>query len=88
MSFSDLSHNLQCNPKLFANDTSVFSTVKVPNRIANDLNNNLTEIEKWAFQWIISFKPDLTKQAQEVIFSRKSKKTIHPKIFSMIFQFV
>ena len=27
---NDLSDNLQCNPKLFADDTSLFSTVKVP----------------------------------------------------------
>ena len=28
----DLSNNLQCNPKLLAEDTSLFSTVKVPER--------------------------------------------------------
>ena len=27
----------------------------------------------------MSFDPDLTKQAQEASFSRKTKKTIHPK---------
>ena len=78
---NDLSDNLQCNPKLFADDTSLFSTVKVPERTANNLNNNLTEINKWAFQWKMSFSPDPRKQAQEVIFSRKATKKIHPKIF-------
>ena len=29
----------------------------------------------------MNFKPDPTKQAQEVIFSRKTTKKIHPKIF-------
>ena len=29
----------------------------------------------------MSFNPDLNKQAQEVIFSRKLKKSSHPKIF-------
>ena len=28
-----------------------------------------------------SLNPDLTKQAQETIFSRKTTKKIHPKIF-------
>ena len=27
---NDLSDNLQCNSKLFADDTSLFSTIKVP----------------------------------------------------------
>ena len=30
----------------------------------------------------MDFKPDPTKQAQEVIFLRKITKKIHPKIFS------
>ena len=30
----------------------------------------------------MSFNPDPTKQAQEVIFSRKTTKKFHPKIFS------
>ena len=63
------------------NDTSLFSTVKVPERAANNLNNDLKEINKWAFQWKMSFNPDPTKQAQEVIFSRKTTERIHPKIF-------
>ena len=37
--------------KLFADDTSLFSTVKVPQRTANNLNNDLKGINKLAFQW-------------------------------------
>ena len=33
-----------------------------------------------AFQWTISFNPDSKKQAQEVIFSRKSKAIPHPSL--------
>ena len=79
---NDLPDNLQCNSKLFADDTSLFSTVKMPQRTANNLNNDLKEINKWVFQWKMSFNPDPTKQAQEVIFSRKITKKFHPKIFS------
>ena len=43
---NDLSDNLQCNPKLFADDMSLFSTVKLPERTANNLNNDLKEINK------------------------------------------
>ena len=59
---------LQCHPKLFAYSTSLFSTVKVPGRTANNLNNDLKEINKWDFQWKMSFNLDPTKQAQEVNF--------------------
>ena len=41
---SDLSDNFQCNPKLFTDNTSLFSTVKVPGRTANNVNNDLKEI--------------------------------------------
>ena len=78
---NDLSYNFQCNPKLFADDASLFSTVKVPKRKAKNLNSNLKETNRLAFQWKMSFNPDPTKQAQEVIFSRKTIKKIHPKIF-------
>ena len=32
----------------------------------------------WVFQWKMSFNPDPKKQAQKVIFSRKSKAMSHP----------
>ena len=35
------------------------------------------EINNWAFQWKISFNPDPSKQAQEVIFPRKLQKLTH-----------
>ena len=76
-----MSDNLHCNAKLFAVDTSLFSTVKVSDRIANNLNKDLEEINKWAFQWKMRFNPDPTKQVEEVVFSRKATKKIHPKIF-------
>ena len=78
---NNLSDNLQCNPKLFADNTSLFSTVIESKIAANNFNSNLKEINKWALQWETSFNTDLTKQAQEVIFSRKATKKIRPKIF-------
>ena len=36
------------------------------------------QINKWAFKWKRSFNPDPSKQAQEIIFSRKTKKNSHP----------
>ena len=37
----------------------------------------MKKINDWATQWKMSFKSDPTKQAQEVIFSRKIKKPLH-----------
>ena len=35
---------------------------------------NLERISNWAIQWKMNFNLDTTKQAQEVVFSRKVKK--------------
>ena len=70
---NDLSDNLVSNPKLFADNTSLFCVVKNVDASNIDLNNDLKKISKWAFQWKMNFNPDPTKQAQELIFSRKSK---------------
>ena len=48
---------------------------------ADLLNNDLKRISDWAFKWKMLFNPDITKQAQEVIFSRKNTKTDHPIVF-------
>ena len=41
-----LSDGLQCNPKLFADDTSLFATVHNIKKATNDLNNDLTKATK------------------------------------------
>ena len=47
---------------------------------ANILNNDLLKINSWTYQWKMSFNPDPSKQAQEVILSRKIKKPSHPDL--------
>ena len=78
---NDLSENLASNSKLFADDTSLFSVVKNIDASNIDQNNDLKKISKWAFQWKMNFNPDPTKQAQELIFSRKVQTTNHPPLF-------
>ena len=73
-----LSDDLTANPKLFADDTSLFSVIQNINSTANDLNSDLMKISKWAFQWKMRFNPDPKKQVEKVIFSRKINKTDHP----------
>ena len=59
---------------------SLFSVIHETNTSALELNDNLAKINRWAFQWKMSFNPDPKKQAQEVIFSRKSKAIPHPSL--------
>ena len=77
---NDLSGNLSSKAKLFADDTSLFNVAHDINTSANELNNDLKKVSNWAFQWKMSFNPDPSKQAQEVIFSRKLKKVTHPPL--------
>ena len=48
--------NLTSNTKLLADETSLFSTVTNPNVTANQINNDLPNINTWAHQWKINFK--------------------------------
>ena len=77
---NDLPNNLVSNPKLFADDTSLFSTVTDPNVTANQIKCDLHNISTCAYQWKMNFNSDTSKQAQEVIFSRKVKVTAHPQL--------
>ena len=77
---NDLSGDLSSKTKLFADDTSLFNVAHDINISANELNNDLKKVSNWAFQWRMSFNPDPSKRAQEVIFSRKLKKVTHPPL--------
>ena len=77
---NNISDGIISDENHFADDTSNFSTVYSTNETADSLNNDLQKISEWAYQWKMSFNPDSTKQAQEVIFSRKLKKPFHPSI--------
>ena len=72
---------LQSNPKLFADDTSLFATVKDITTSTVSLNNDLTKISKWAVQWKMNFNPDPSKQAQEFLFSQKISSKPYPSLY-------
>ena len=65
---NDLPENLQSTVKLFADDKSLFSTMYEPNISASQLESDLKKLSHWAYKWKMNFNPDLSKQAQEVIF--------------------
>ena len=63
-------------------DNTLFSVIHDSSTTRNELNDDLVKLNNWAYQWKISFNPDPNKQAQKVIFSRKTKKINHPPITS------
>ena len=75
-----LPDGLSSNAKLFADDTSLFSVVHDINTAAIELNSELKQINERAFQWKMTFNPDHSKQAQEIMFIRifSIKKATHP----------
>ena len=77
---NNLPDNLSSNPKLFADDTSLFSVVHDINQSRINLNDDLEKVSNWTFQWKMSFNPNINKQAQEVIFSRRLQKSNHPSL--------
>ena len=64
---NDLSDNLTSNPQLFANYTSLSPLINDRRSSANKLNQNLNRINNWAFQKKMSFNPDPSKQAHELL---------------------
>ena len=44
---------------------------------SSNLNEDLLNVTQWAYQWKMSFNPDVTKQAQEINFSRKKNDISH-----------
>ena len=77
---NDLADELSSNAKSFADDSSWFSVVRSIDSFADELNNDLAKIRHWTHQRKISFNPDHSKQAQEVIFIRIINKGSHPHL--------
>ena len=80
---NDLSDNLGSNVKLFPDDTTMFPVVGEPINTSQKLNKDLDKVGHWANKWKISCNLDPSKQAEEVIFSRKITKVYHsPLLFN------
>ena len=71
--------------RLFAEDSSLFTSVNDVDQTHEKIEQDLSTITKWAHQWKMVFNPDITKQAVEVIFFVKNKKPSHPElIFNVV----
>ena len=67
--------------KHFADDTSLFSVVPGSVASAAFLNDDLLKISRWAYQWKMIFNPDASKQAQEIVLSRKANASNHATVY-------
>ena len=74
---NDLATGPSSNAKLLTGGNSLIFVVHNASTTAKELNNNLVKINRWAYQWKMSFNLDANKQTEEVIFSRKTKKEYH-----------
>ena len=57
-----------------------FSAVQDITTSTVTVNNDLTKISERAVQWKMNFNPDLSKQAQELLFTRKTSSKPYPSL--------
>ena len=81
---NDLPDNLNCSPKLFADDVSL-------NVVMHDNKNSTENIEKdlkllydWSVTWKMEFNPDTSKPAEEVLFTNRNSNAYNPITFEHI----
>ena len=63
--------DLKSNVKIFADDTSLFKVLNDYIISFSVLNSDLQIMADWAYKWKMSFNPDPSKQAEEILFSKK-----------------
>ena len=58
---NDLVEEIDCDIKLFADDTILYISSNDDQMSADVLNKNLKKITKWSNQWLVNFNPKKTK---------------------------
>ena len=61
---NDLTENVACGVKLFADGTSLFSVVRNENETALALNSDLEKLRIWAWQWRMKFNADKNRRSR------------------------
>ena len=74
---NDITTEVNCNIRLFADDTTIFITVDDPIEAAEVLNSNLESISLWAKKWLITFSPPKT----ECLTVTRKRNPNHPPIY-------
>ena len=58
---NDPAEGISSTTKPFADDTSLFFVVNNIDKSANQMNMDLEKIPLWAYQWKMSFNPEILK---------------------------
>ena len=77
---NDLLDNLESNVELFEDDTSRCAVGSDPISTSQKLNKYFHKVDLWDSKWKTSVNKDPSKQALEVILSRKISKLYHLSI--------
>ena len=77
---NELREDICCNMRLYADDSSLFTQVDDIQSTRTKIERELGTIFSWAYQWMMIFNPDITKQAVEIIFALRTNKFDHPEI--------
>ena len=75
---NDIVKHIGGSISLFADDTSLYIIVDLPEDAAKILNADLQTISQWANNWLVTFNASKTLS---MIFSRKSNPVHHPFLF-------
>ncbi len=79
MYVNDIVDDLETLPYLFADDTSLFSTIDPKNTVEtfNKINNDLEKLAQWSAQWRVTF--NAAKTVYMIISNRKN--VVYPSLY-------
>ena len=72
---NDLPEHLICNPKLFANGVSLNAIMYGEKYSTENIEHDLKLMHDWSVKWKMLFNPDITKPAEEALFTNRSTST-------------
>ncbi|XP_071149550.1 uncharacterized protein [Mytilus edulis] len=75
---NDIVNDIDCNIKLYADDTSLFIVVEDEYAAASKLNSDIETINNWSVQWLVNFN---AKKTEAMTVSKKSVKPHHPPLY-------
>ena len=76
---NDLIEAVDCDIKLFADDTTLYISVD-DHKVASDtLNRNLCNVKVWANRWLVNFNPEKT---ESLVVTNKKKESYPPVLYN------
>ena len=78
---NDIVDLVQANIKMFADDTSLYLNVDNPVAAAETLNSDLSDIDQWSNDWLVTFN---ALKTNSMLISRKTNPPNHPLSVSRV----